>query len=250
MGVRVADQGEAVELRDAPVHRRIRGEPGLDREDVGGEIAVAFVDRVETRFRAERGEPGGPDVRRDEVGVRPARQGDLQQMPRVEAQDRPPVRGDVADGGELLPEPPRRLQVRGVDQMVDLPRPVPLLVDGRDLDLQQEAGRPVARGGKAALDLPLDLGTQAEQPRLGRHELGADLLEPGGMGEVAGSDDGDPLAPRPHREVLEIRVPAGRPGVFRVNVEVGVEEHGVTERRNAETVHRPASSVYPCRVLP
>ena len=234
VGVRVADQGEAVEPRDAPVHRRIGGEPGLHREEVRGEVAVALLDRIEARLRAEHGEPGGPDVRRDQIGVGAARQRDLEQVPRVEAEDRPAVRGEVADRAELFPQAGRGLEAGGVDQVVDLAGPVPLFVDGRDLDLEEEPGRPVAGRRQLPLDLALDLRAQAEEPRLGRDELAADLLEPGRMREVAGTDDGDPLAPRPQRQVLEIGVPARGAGVLRVDMEIGVEHwrHGKTDRRN------------------
>ncbi len=97
VGVRVADQGEAVEPRDPPVHRRIGGEPRLHREDVRRQIAVALLHRVEARLRAQDGEPGRPDVGGDQIGVRPALQGDLQQVPRVEPEDGPAVRVEVAD---------------------------------------------------------------------------------------------------------------------------------------------------------
>ncbi len=232
VGVRVADQGEAVELRHPPVHRRVGGEAGLDGEDVRREVAVAVVDRVESRLRAQGREPGGPDVGGDEVGVGAALQGDLEQVARVEPEDRPPVRRDVADRRQLLPEAPGGVEVRRVDQVVDLARPLTLLVDRRDLDLEQEAHRTVAGGRELPLDLALDLRAQAEEPRLGGDELGADLLEPGGMGEIAGPDHRDPLAPRPQRQVLEIGVAAGRPRVAGMDVEIGVEHRGVTESGN------------------
>src|SRR5437763_6234602 len=97
----------------------------------------------------------------------------------------------------------------------------------------------MAGGGELALDLPLDLGAQPEQPGLGRHELLADLLEPGGMGEVAGPDDGDPLPARPQGEMLQIRVPAGGPGVLRVDVEIGVEAHGGLNKEQEQSTLSP-----------
>ena len=45
------------------------------------------------------------------------------------------------------------------------------------------------------------------------------------MGEVAGADHADAFAARPGGEVLEIEIPARRPRVFRVDVQVRVEAH-------------------------
>jgi hypothetical protein len=42
MGIRVGDQSVAVEHRQSPIHRRIGGKPGLDGEDVIGEVAVTL----------------------------------------------------------------------------------------------------------------------------------------------------------------------------------------------------------------
>src|SRR5262245_9819230 len=46
------------------------------------------------------------------------------------------------------------------------------------------------------------------------------------MGEVAGADHADALAARPGGELLEIEIPARRPRVSRVDVQVRVEAHG------------------------
>ena len=248
VGVRVAHQGEAVEARDAPVHRRIGGEPRLHGEDVGREVAVALLHRVEAGLRAQHGEPGRPHVGRDEVGVRPALQGDLQQVPRVEPQDRPAVRRDVADRPEPLADAARRLQVGGVDQVMDLPRPVPLLVDGGDLHLQQEADRAVARRREPRARSPArSRAAGGTGPGSAGTSLLADLLEPRRMGEVAGSDDRDPLAPRPEGKMLQIRVPARRPGVFGVDVEIGVEAHGMDSRNRRNGI--PGMAVLSIRVF-
>ena len=63
MGVRVRHQAVAVEHGEPPVHRRVRGEAGLDRENLRREVAVAFGDRIESRLRPERREPRRPNVR-------------------------------------------------------------------------------------------------------------------------------------------------------------------------------------------
>jgi hypothetical protein len=129
----------------------------------------------------------------------------------VQAEDRPAVRGDVADLAEPLVEAGGRLQVRHVDEVVDLPGPLPALVDGGDLHRQQEADRGAAGRREPVGDRPLQLAGQAEQPRLGRHQAFLQLLEPARMGEVAGADDADALALRPQCQVLQVAVAAARP---------------------------------------
>jgi hypothetical protein len=208
---------------------------------MGRQIPVALLDRIEARLGAEDGEPGCPDVGRDQIGVRPALQGDLQQVARIEPQDRPAVRRQVADRPELLPQARRRLQVGGVDQVVDLAGPLPLFVDRGNLHLQEEPERSVAGRGKPALHLALDLWTEAEQPGLGRHQLRPDLLEPGWMGEVASAHDRDSLAPRPERQVLQIRIVARGARVLRMDVEIGVEDHDVGERNLGDDTAPPQS---------
>jgi hypothetical protein len=47
MSVGVAHQPVTIERRAHPVHRRVGGEPGLDREDLVGKIEVAVGYHVE-----------------------------------------------------------------------------------------------------------------------------------------------------------------------------------------------------------
>ena len=242
MGVGVGHQPEAVELRHPPVHRRVRREAGLDREDVPREVPVAVVDGVEPGLRAERGEPRRPDVGGDQVRVGARFQGDLQQVPRVEPQDRPPVRVQVADPRQAVDHPIGGFEVGGVDQVVDLAGPVELLVDGRDLDRQHEPDRgrrAPARRRQPLLQGSFQVRTQAKEPRLGRHELLLELGPPRRVGEVAGGDDADALLAGPQRQVLQVAVPAGRAGVLGVDVEVGVERHGVGLPSTASGRRRP-----------
>ena len=91
MRIGVGGEAIAVEGRDPPVHRRVGRQAGFDGEDVVGEIAIAFIDGIETRLRAEGGKPRRPDMRRDEKGMRPGFQRDLQQVAGVETQDGPPI---------------------------------------------------------------------------------------------------------------------------------------------------------------
>ena len=181
-------------------------------------------------FEPRGREPRGPDVGGDEVRAGVGLQGDLQQVPGVEPQDRPSVRMEVADPREAPGHPVHRLEVRGVDEMVNLPGLVELLVDGRDLDRKHEPG-----GGRAApagrrqpaFDEPLQIGPQAVEARLRGHELLLQLRPPRRMREVAGADDGDAFLARPEREVFEITAPAGRARVLGVHVQIGVEDHAV-----------------------
>ena len=98
--VGVGDQPVAVQRGDPVVHRRVGGQPGLDREDVPGQVGVAVGDRVEAGLRAERREPGRPDVRRHQVAALAGVQQRLQQVAGVQPEDRPAVGGDVADPGQ------------------------------------------------------------------------------------------------------------------------------------------------------
>ena len=68
--------------------------------DVVREVGVAVRDPVEAGLRAEHREPRRPGVRGHQVAPVAAGQGDLEQVPRVEPEDRPPVGGEVADPGE------------------------------------------------------------------------------------------------------------------------------------------------------
>jgi hypothetical protein len=107
--------------------------------------------------------------------------------------------------------------------MVDLPRALPLLVDRRDLDRENEANGAAAGGRKRCHDLPVEVLAQLEQARLRGNELLGQLVVPAGVREVPGCHHLDPLATRPLGQVLEVAVPARRAGELRVDVEVGKE---------------------------
>jgi hypothetical protein len=79
-------------------------------------------------------------------------------------------------------------------------------------------------------DSLLDLGSQAKQARLGRHQFLLELGTPRRMGEVAGRDDSEALARRPRREMFEVEIAAGGARIFRVDVQVGVKAHGGSAR--------------------
>src|SRR6266516_5139053 len=81
------------------------------------------------------------------------------------------VGGEVADPPEAAVELGRRVEVRHVDQVVDLTGPLGPLVDGGDLHRQHEADRPPARRRQASVDRPLQIRPQPEQSWLGRDQV-------------------------------------------------------------------------------
>ena len=123
------------------------------------------------RARRTRGSRYGQER---EIRARTRLQGNLQQMPGIEPQDRSSVGVQVADPGQAVDHSIRHLEIRGVDQVVNFPGLVELLVDGRDLDRQHEPDRGTlapARGGQPFLDGSFQIGAQAKQSRLRGHEL-------------------------------------------------------------------------------
>ena len=117
--------------------------------------------------------------------------------------------------------------------MVDLPGLVELLVDRGDLHRQHEPGGgsfAPAGGRELLFDESFEIGPQAKQARLRRHELLPDLGPPGGVGEVPGADDRDALLAGPEGEVLKIAVPARRPRVLGVDVQIRVVGHSCSSR--------------------
>ena len=212
---------------------------------MAGEVGVAVVDRVESRLRAERGEPWRPHMGGDEVAAQPALERGLQQIAGVEPQDRPAVGGEIADLGQAAGDLADRVEVGCVEEVVHLPRAVGALVDRGDLGREQEPdGRPA--GQRQAAQHPLlDLVAQPVETWLGRHELAAQLVGPGRVGEVAGPDDADALAGSPPREVFQIAVAAAGTGVLGVDVQVGVEPHGGGSLRIRRGSHEAARRRHP-----
>jgi hypothetical protein len=98
-------------------------------------------------------------------------------------------------------------------------------VDRGNLHLEHEADRRLARRRQSSRDRLLDLGPQAEEARLRRHQLAFKLGAPGGVCEIAGRNDADALTRRPAGQVFEVQIAAGGARVFRVDVQVGVKTH-------------------------
>jgi hypothetical protein len=157
-------------------------------------------------------------VGRDEVTAR--LQGDLEQVAGVETEDRAPVSGQVADPAQGGVEPGRRSEVGHVDQVVHLARAVVTLVDRRDLDAEHERRRRarLQRARQALGDLGL-LGV-AEQSGAPIDQVLAQVVEPGGVGEVAGAQQGDALAAGPPGQVGQGQITAASTREARMNVEV------------------------------
>ena len=242
MRVRIGDEPIAVEHRQPPIHWRVGGEPRFDGEDMIGEIAIAFLDGIEAGLRAERGEPRRPDMRRDEIGVRTGRERDLQQIARVEPENRPPVGGDIADAGKPIGNAVGDSEIGRIDQVVDFARLIGLLVDRGDFDREHEAHRRLAARRQRSRDRLLDLATQAEQSRLRRNELVFQFGAPSRMGEIAGADHTDALAGGPCEQMLEVEIAAGGARIFRVDVQVGVKAHCGHARATARLRRSPYAS--------
>jgi hypothetical protein len=127
--VGAADQPVAIQRRAGPIHGRVRGQAGLHREDVPGQVGVAVPHGVEAGLGPQHGEPGRPHVRGHQVAAGAALQGDLQQVPGIEPEDGPAVRGQVADLGQRRGDAVRGLEARRVDQVMDLAGPLVATVD-------------------------------------------------------------------------------------------------------------------------
>jgi hypothetical protein len=83
-------------------------------------------------------------VSRDEIAGVARFQDDLQQVPGVEAEDRPAVGVEVADAPEARHQPLRRIQVRDAHHVVHLAGAIAPFVDGGDLHRELEADRAAA----------------------------------------------------------------------------------------------------------
>src|SRR5262249_57539406 len=91
---------------------------------------------------------------------------------------------------------------------------------------------------------------QAIEAGLSGNELLLELGAPGRMGEVAGGDHADALAARPGGEMLEIEIPARRPRVFRLVVQVRVEAHLVSRFRSSQPYPPPSHPTFPTKQPP
>jgi len=97
VGVGIGDQGEAVEGREPPVHRRVGGKTGFQGEDVLGLLLEAFLHGVEPGEGAEKRIPRRPHVRRDDEGLRGHAAHELDELLYRETEDGPAVSGQVPE---------------------------------------------------------------------------------------------------------------------------------------------------------
>src|SRR5580698_8611205 len=74
---------------------------------------------------------------------------------------------------------------------------------------------------------PLEVRPDPEQAGLGRDQGVLQLRGPRRVGEVAGAQDGQALAPRPPGQVFDIAVLAAGPRESRMNVQIGDEHDGL-----------------------
>ena len=225
VGIGIGDKGVFVQIRPQPVHGRVRGESGLQGENLRGQIPEAFLHGVEARFGPEYREPRCPDMRGNEMGL----QDHFQEISGIEPQNGPTVGFDIADLGEPGVEFFHGIQIGHVHEIVHLPDLVTPLVDGTDLGTEQKPGptrqfHPLHAGNLAAQPLGI---LEAKQPALVGLELVFEHGHPPGMGEIPGPDHVEPLDARPGSQVAKGQILAGGPGKPGMNMQIGQKRaHG------------------------
>ena len=204
MGIRVRDKGIAVQIRDAPTHGRVGRETSLHGKDLVGQIAKTFFHRVKTRLRAKHREPGRPDVGRDKVAARVSLQRNLQQITRIEPQDRPAIGADIADALQPGLKEIERRKAGEKAEIVHLAYLIMALVDVADLAAQQKAHLGVTGCWHLGLDRRQQLLLQAKEPIFRRLQLGAQLGQPARMGNIPRGHHLHPLDLRPFGQMLQV----------------------------------------------
>jgi hypothetical protein len=194
-----------------------------DREDVLGQVGVAFLHRVEAGLRAQDSEPGRPDVRRHEKAARIGRQRDVQQVAGVQAENRPAVGGEIADLGQRGGNPVRGVEARRVNKVMDLPGALTATVDRGYFDGKHEADGAGAGSRGIAEEPFLELRPDPEQSGLRRDEVLLQLRGPRGMREVSGAEHAQALAQGPPGQVPDVAVLAAGAREPRMNMQVSVE---------------------------
>ncbi len=99
------------------------------------------------------------------------------------------------------------------------------LVDGTDLRREEEAHRRLRRPHAGEEIRDATFVAQAEKAGLGRFQLFFQASEPAGVGKVTGTDDLNPLDPRPRRQTVKVAVGAGGAGKRRMDVQIGDVVH-------------------------
>ena len=185
--------------------------------DIGRHVPKALLDGIKARKRAKQGKMGRPDMGGDQHGLRAGLQGNLHQVPAVQAQNGPSVRVQVADGlqpeGELL----RRLQGGQQDHIMNLAGAPVLFVDGADFPGYH----------KARSRLPASCNIRQPPVRLQPvkaffrrfHRL-RQQRPPGRMRKVARAHQANPLPARPQVQVFRQAFPACGPGIFGMDMQI------------------------------
>ena len=162
-------------------------------------------------------------MRRNQIASRPGVQRDVKQMPGVQAKNRAAVRGEVADLTQCGRDHGRRVQCRGIEQVMHLAGAIACPVDSRYLGAEQETHRLLTTRWRVTAKPAGQLRAKLEQAWLRGLQRLAKFLGPARMGEVAGADDRDPLPPRPPGQTGNVAVLAACAREPRVNVQVSVE---------------------------
>ena len=188
----IGDEREPIQSRHAPVHRRIGREPGFHRVNFARQIAKALFQAIEAGKRAQQGKVRRPDVGGDEHGARAGVQRDLQQIAAIEAQNRPAIRMDVANGLQPLRKRLRACEIRQKDHAMHFAGFAILLINGADFPADHKARR-------LALHLAgqTQIWLQRIQPFFRRFQRVFQLFAPGRVGKIARGHQRNALAPRP-----------------------------------------------------
>ena len=150
----------------------------------------------------------------------------LQQIFRIQTENRASVGSNVADGRELGGQGVGAFQRRHVHEIVNLAdRPV-LFVDGADFRLNEEERVRRVRGTNEAGNFFLHgnlLPNAVQTCIVVEHEVAAQFLTPCGMGEVPCGHDGQALDQAPGRQIADVQSAAGGAGETGMDVKVGAE---------------------------
>ena len=227
--VRIGNERAAVEIGNAPVHRRVGGKAGFQRADVAREVAETLFNGVKAGEGPQQGKVRCPDVRGDEHGFGAGLQCHLQKIPAIQPEDGAAVGMEVADALKARGQTLRRRKGRHENDVVHFARaPVPL-VDGTDLGAEHKARLERRFAGQAQLLFQREHALARLFERLGK------LLAPRGVGEIARAHEADALAPGPEVEVRRVALAAGGPGETRMDVQIG-DQHGKPRKKCRQTM--------------
>ena len=143
---------------------------------------------------------------------------DLEQVARIEAQNRAAVGADVADFFQRSLDFCHGVEVRREDHVMDLARLAVLFIDAADFAAQQEAHGRMAGRRRRLLHRGRQIVFQTKKPVFGWLQAGAHLLQPARMGNIAAANDMHAFELRPTGELFQRQVFAGRAGKVRMDV--------------------------------